>query len=466
MERTLLKDLRAWKDDPHRKPLLLRGARQVGKTWLMKHFAKDSFEDSVYVSFDNNKRVNQVFEPDLDPARILRELELIFQKKIKAGKTLLIFDEIQESPAALKSLKYFCEECPEYHIISAGSLLGVALHEGTSFPVGKVNFLDLGPLSFEEFLMAMNQNQLLDLLNPENLQTMRLYSHEFMLLLREYLWTGGMPEAVACFAETADFEKTHRVQQDIIDMYDMDFSKHAPGSQVPRIRQLWNSIPKQLAKDNHKFVYNIVGEGARAREYENAMLWILDTGIAHALYRVETIKQPLKAYEDTKSFKLYMNDIGLLVCMSGLTQETLFEGSTIFTEFKGALAEQFVMQELLAHGLSPFYWTNEKGRAELDFILQRGNNIIPLEVKSGLNLRAKSLQVYMSLYHPALAVRTSPADYKTSASPSGRIIDLPIYAIGLLGELLAPSSQSSALSRFMPSKSAGGSSSRVSKYLG
>jgi predicted AAA+ superfamily ATPase len=436
MERKALDALAEWKTRKNRKPLVLRGARQVGKTWLMKRFARDCFENSLYITFDENPRAEAVFTPDLNPVRIIKELELLFDRKIVPGKTLIIFDEIQESQKALKSLKYFFEEAPEYHIVCAGSLLGVALHKGTSFPVGKVEFLDIFPLSFSEFLLALGQEKLASLLILEDLESLRLFHREYIELLKQYFIIGGMPEVVLRFAENSDYDETRKLQRDIIDMYDQDFSKHAPGVQIPKIRSLWNSIPRQLAKENHKFIYNEVESGARAREYETALLWILDTGIAHSIHRVTEIKHPLKAYLDPKAFKLFMGDIGLLCCMSGLEREVVFNGNDIFVEFKGALAEQYVMQEYIAAAAGElFYWMNDKTKTEVDFVFQAGENIVPLEVKSGINLRAKSLTAYIERFSPAISIRTSLADYKVNMFKTGKLVDLPLYAVCLIDKV-------------------------------
>jgi predicted AAA+ superfamily ATPase len=435
MERSALQELIAWKNKSRRKPMIIRGARQVGKTWLMKQFAQTQFENYIYISFDDNRQIAEVFGPDLNPRRIVKELEDLYETKIKAETTLLIFDEIQELPAALKSLKYFNEEAPEYRIVCAGSLLGIALHPGTSFPVGKVEFMDLYPLSFLEFLKAMGEGRCLRFLEAGDPARLVVLRHKYTELLKKYFFVGGMPEAVSVFSETGDYAQVRQVQQDIIDMYDQDFSKHAPAVQVPKIRMLWNSIPLQLAKENRKFIYGAAASGGRAREFENAMFWILDTGIAHRVNRVTDVKHPLKSYEDTKAFKLYMGDIGLLSRMSDLEKNVLFDGDRLFVEFKGALAEQFVLQELKAmKRYTPFYWANDNARSEVDFLVQAGRHIVPLEVKSGINLRSKSLQVYIDKFKPACAVRCSPSDYKAGNG----LIDLPLYGLSLLPNITAP----------------------------
>ncbi|MDR1953149.1 MAG: AAA family ATPase [Clostridiales Family XIII bacterium] len=432
MEREAINALIAWKNKKQRKPLIMKGARQVGKTWLIKHFAETEYEDSIYISFDRDKRMVRVFEPDLDPHRIIRDLEDIYQKKIDPNRTLVIFDEIQELPVALTSLKYFYEDAPQYQIVCAGSLLGIALHEGTSFPVGKVEFLEMFPLSFPEFLIAMGETHYANLLKDGAPEKFRLYHEEYVSLLKKYYYIGGMPAAVDSFVQNRDFAEVRRIQQDICLMYDQDFSKHAPPSLVPRIRMLWDSIPAQLAKDNKKFVYNLVSTGARAREYEAAILWLLDTGIALKANRVAHPGHPLKAFVDMKAFKLFACDIGLLCAMSELTMDMLFERDDLFSDFKGALTEQYVMQQLVSTSeYTPYYWSKDNARSEVDFLIQVGKRIVPIEAKAGINLRAKSLRIFIEKYKSEIAIRTSLADYKIS----GNVIDIPLYAISMIDEI-------------------------------
>lgn len=433
MYRFAIKKLEKWKNKKNRKPLIIRGARQVGKTWLMKEFAALYFESFVYISFDNNEQMKSLFSLDYNIERIILGIELYSGKKIVAKNTLLIFDEIQEVPEALTSLKYFNENAPEYQIICAGSLLGVALHQGTSFPVGKVSFLDLYPLSFSEFLLAMGKKQFVELLEKKDFQMLSTFKQTYIELLKFYYFVGGMPEAVYHFSQAQDFNEVRKIQQNILDAYEQDFSKHAPYAVVPRIRMLWNSVPSQLAKENKKFIYGLIKEGSRAKEYEQALLWLIDCGLIHKVSRVSVPHLPLKAYEDLKSFKLFLLDIGLLSCMVRLDQKTLLEGDALFMEFKGALTEQYVLQQLKTlDDLDIFYWTNERGGAEIDFLIEKNGAVIPLEVKAEINLKAKSLKTFSEKFHPKLSVRSSMADYKKEDS----LVNLPLYAIeSVVGEV-------------------------------
>ncbi|MBQ7897948.1 MAG: ATP-binding protein [Clostridia bacterium] len=432
MYRNAIEKLLKWKESKSRKPLIIEGARQVGKTWLMKEFGKVAFEKTVYINFDSNSRMTELFRSDLDTSRLIMGLELYADCKIDPKNTLLIFDEIQEVPRALASLKYFCENDPEYHIICAGSLLGIALHQGTSFPVGKVDFLKLFPLSFKEFLMATGKERFAGLLNKEDFQMITSFKETYMDALKEYYFVGGMPEAVKSFAENRDFNEVREIQKKILTAYEQDFSKHAPNEIVPKIRTLWNSIPSQLAKENKKFIYGVIREGARAKEYESAIMWLCDCGLIHKVGRVNAPTIPLKAYEDFKAFKLFVLDVGLLGCMAGLHQHTLLDGNDLFVEFKGALTEQYVCQQLKAiEDLGVFYYTNDRGTCEVDFIIDTGEDIIPVEVKSETNLKAKSLKTYQEKFSPKICVRTSMADYKEEA----RLINLPLFAIDRLAKM-------------------------------
>ncbi len=426
MYRFAMEILKNWKDNPHRKPLIIQGARQVGKTWLMQEFGRTEYEDTAYINFDQNSQMKALFAEDIKVERIITGLELYIGKKIDPGKTLLIFDEVQEVPRALTSLKYFCEEAPEYAIICAGSLLGMALHEGTSFPVGKVEFLHLYPLSFREYLLATGRAQYADLLDRQDFSMITTFKNTYIDALKEYYFVGGMPEVVSRFAENKDFVEAREIQRQILNDYEQDFSKHAPNEIVPKIRMVWNSIPSQLAKENRKFIYGLLREGARASEYETAILWLTDCGLVHKVSRVRAPGLPLKAYEDQKTFKLFMADVGLLSCLTGLGQRTLLEGNQLFSEFKGALTEQFVMQQLITReDLQIYYYTNDRGNCEIDFLVDTGDEIIPLEVKAEENLRAKSLKTYREKYQPRLCVRTSMSDYREQ----DWMVNLPLYAI-------------------------------------
>ena len=429
MYRIAMEQMRKWKARKRRKPLIIRGARQVGKTWLMKEFGANEYKQVVYINFDNNQRMKKLFEGGLEVERLLTGLELYAGHKIDPSNTLLIFDEVQEAPQALSSLKYFNEDAPQYQIVCAGSLLGVALHHGTSFPVGKVEFLDLYPLSFFEFLMAMGKGQYVKLLEKSDFEMAITFKQDYADLLKHYYYVGGMPEVVQAFADDRDFNEVREIQQRILAAYEQDFSKHAPNEAVPRIRMLWNSIPAQLTKENKKFIYGLVKEGARAKEYELAMLWLTDCGLVHKVHRVNVPNLPLKAYEDLKAFKLFLVDVGLLSCMVGLRQDVLLDGNALFKEFKGALTEQYVLQQLKTiKGLNIYYWTAERGTAEVDFVIDNGTDVFPVEVKAEANLQAKSLKVYHEKFTPKLSIRTSMADYKREEW----LLNLPLWAVECL----------------------------------
>lgn len=426
MYRIAIEKLYKWKNSKRRKPLIIEGARQVGKTWLMKEFGKQAYADTVYINFDSNSRMADLFSADLDTDRLIMGLELYAGRKINPDNTLLVFDEVQEVPRALASLKYFYENAPQYHIVCAGSLLGIALHQGTSFPVGKVDFLKLYPLSFSEFLMATGNERFAELLKNQDYEMITSFKQTYIDALKHYYFVGGMPEAVQSFAESKDFNEVRAIQKRILAAYEQDFSKHAPNEIVPKIRMLWNSIPSQLARENKKFIYGLVREGGRAREYETAIMWLSDCGLVHKVSRVNAAGIPLKAYEDLKAFKLFIVDVGLLGCMTGLRQRTLLDGDDFFVEFKGALTEQYVCQQLKTiEDLGVYYYTNDRGSCEIDFVVDTGEQIVPVEVKAETNLRAKSLKTYRERFEPELSVRTSMADYKKE----DWLLNLPLYAI-------------------------------------
>lgn len=432
MYRMAMENLLAWKQSRRRKPLIIEGARQVGKTWLMKEFGRQAYGDTVYINFDSNARMAELFASDLDTKRLVLGLELYAGRKIDPENALLIFDEVQEVPRALAALKYFCEDAPQYHIVCAGSLLGIALHRGTSFPVGKVNFLKLYPLSFQEFLMAIGKKQFSELLDQQDFSMITSFRETYADALKQYYFVGGMPEAVESFAENQDFNEVRQIQKRILAAYEQDFSKHAPNEVVPRLRMLWNSIPAQLAKENKKFIYGLVREGARAKDYETALLWLSDCGLVHRVSRVNAPGIPLRAYEDMKAFKLFVLDVGLLGCMTGLHQRTLLDGNALFVGFKGALTEQYVCQQLKTLAdLELCYYTNDRGSCEVDFVVDTGGRVMPLEVKAETNLRAKSLKTYREKFSPELAIRTSMADYRKEDG----LVNLPLYAIGQIGSL-------------------------------
>ena len=434
MYRSAIEKLHRWKDSKRRKPLIIQGARQVGKTWLMKEFGRRAYTDTVYINFDANSRMAELFASDLNTDRLIMGIELYAGRKIDPEHTLLIFDEVQEVPRALSSLKYFCENAPEYHIVCAGSLLGIALHEGTSFPVGKADFLQLCPLSFKEFLMAVTGKQYAELLEKRDYQMVTAFRDTYIDALKQYYFVGGMPEAVQSFAEERDFSAVREIQKHILEAYEQDFSKHAPLEMVPKIRMVWNSIPSQLAKENKKFVYGLVREGGRAKDYETAIMWLCDCGLVHKIGRVNAAGLALKAYEDLKAFKLFLLDVGLLGCMAGLKQQTLLDGNDLFVEFKGALTEQYVCQQLKTiDGLNVYYYTNDRGSCEVDFVIDTGEQVIPVEVKAEVNLKAKSLKTYLEKFQPELAVRTSMADYRKEE----RLVNLPLYEVEEINEVIS-----------------------------
>lgn len=434
MYRIAIEKLLKWKQNKYRKPLIIEGARQVGKTWLMKEFGRQAYLDTVYINFDSNSTMAELFASDLDTERLIMGLELYCGRKIDPNNSLIIFDEVQEVPRALTSLKYFYENAPQYHIVCAGSLLGIALHQGTSFPVGKVDFLQLYPLSFKEFLMATGKERFATLLDKKDFQMISNFKQTYIDALKYYYFVGGMPEAVQSFSENIDFNEVREIQKRILVAYEQDFSKHAPNIIVPKLRALWKSIPSQLAKENKKFVYGLVREGARAKDYETAIMWLSDCSLIHKISRVNAVGIPLRAYEDLKAFKLFVLDVGLLGCMTGLHQRTLLDGNDLFVEFKGALTEQYVCQQLKTiQDLDVYYYSNERGSCEVDFVVDTGELIVPVEVKAEVNLRAKSLKTYQEKFSPKVSIRTSMADYKKEEW----LVNLPLYAIDQIKAIVA-----------------------------
>lgn len=424
MYRKAIEQLKSWKNKKRRKPLLIQGARQVGKTWLMKEFGKKYFKKTVYLNFDARKdELAPLFESDITPEHIIKAIEILEQTKIDES-TLIIFDEVQEVPRALTALKYFCEDAPEYAIVTAGSLLGIALHQGTSFPVGKVDMITLYPMSFEEFLIATGKKDYCDLLNELDFSIITPMRSHFIEALRTYYFVGGMPEAVEAYAEGDSFHDVRRIQQNIKDAYEMDYSKHAPTNIIPRIREVWTSIPSQLAKENKKFIYGNIRKGARAKDYELAIMWLKDCGLINRVSRITAPRIPLNSCEDSKAFKLYLDDVGLLGCLSNLSEKTLIEGNSMFTEFKGALTEQYVCQELVQSGIKPYYFTNDRNTLEIDFVIDDDISPIPIEVKAEENLKAKSLKTFREKYNLPLSIRISMADYREEPG----LINVPLYA--------------------------------------
>lgn len=426
MERNLLDKLLKWKDMPNRKPLIIRGARQTGKTWLMREFGKRAFRNMVYVNFENEPRFRDLFVKDYNTSRIISMLELHLNERIDARDTLLIFDEIQAVEGGLTSLKYFCEEAPQYAIVAAGSLLGISFHANQSFPVGKVDFLDLYPMTLEEFMCASGKKMLWDAMVEQEWDMVASFHDELIQMLRTYMYVGGMPEVVKQWIDNQDFFAVREKQQNILRSYVADFSKHIPDEQVPRVNMVWDSLPAQLAKENKKFIYGIIREGARAKEFELAIMWLYNCGLVLKSHRVKVPSMPLKAYQDFQTFKLFMVDVGLLGAAVGLQAQVLVEGDRLFTEFKGAMAEQYVMQELSARNYDYIgYWTNERSTSEVDFIVQQKGEVIPIEVKSGENLRSRSFTQFCKTYEPKIAFKASTLPYHGGAG----MVNVPLYGI-------------------------------------
>jgi predicted AAA+ superfamily ATPase len=399
----------------------------VGKTWLMREFGRSFYSNTVYVNFDEMREFHDLFAPDLNVRRIVASLEQVMRVKIKAKDTLIIFDEIQECNRALIALKYFCENAPEYHVVASDSLLGMNLHNQVSFPVGKVNFLFLYPLSFYEFLLAVGENGLASILSEKNWDVLPAFTEKFKEYLRYYFYVGGMPEVVRFFAQSRDFNKVRQIQQDILFTYENDFSKHAPYQLVPRLNMVWQSIPAQLGKENKKFVYGVLREGARAKDYELAIQWLVDSGLLLKCNRISKPNIPLIAYHDISAFKLYFNDVGLLSAKSSLDVKTLINKNNIFTEYKGSLTEQFVIQQFYTmKNLPVYYWTNDRSTAKVDFVIQNEGDIIPVEVKATENLKAKSFQQFCEKYKPQTAIRTSLSSYRKESW----MTNVPLYIIG------------------------------------
>lgn len=434
MKRHVYDKLVEWKNeaDDKRKPLILEGARQTGKTWLARELGRREFESFVEVNFEDVEEMKTLFEADFDIDRILMAIQSATGKKVIAGKSLLFFDEIQHARRGLLALKYFKEKAPQYHVVAAGSLLGVVDHKDDSFPVGKVSFLSVYPLSYEEFLSALGREELVDMLHSRDWVLINAFGNKYVELLRQYYYVGGMPEAVKTFVEEKDYASVRKVQLSLLKSYSRDFSKHPPKEIVKRMTLLWNTIPSQLAKENKKFVYTAIRSSARARDFETSIQWLCDAGVAYKVTRVIAGELPLAGFEDADSFKLYTLDIGLHGAMSGLDARTLISGDDFFKQYKGALTEQFVLQQLqLMEETEIHYWSPDTGIAEVDFVIQSEGRIIPIEVKAEQNLRAKSLSEFIKRYTPTMVVRTSMTPYEKGE----KVIDLPLFAISLLPEI-------------------------------
>ena len=427
MQRKLMDRLVGWKGSERRKPLIVNGARQVGKTWILKELGRLHFESVAYVSLDKDERARRFFEPDLDPRRIVSSLSLHLDMDIDPGRTLVVLDEIQSCPAAITSLKYFCEDAQEYHVAAAGSLLGISATHGTGFPVGKVSTLNLFPLSFTEFLCATGSGRYAELVERGDHAMMDTFSDKLKELLRTYYIVGGMPEAVNAYIGTADVRDARGVQDQILTDYTSDFAKHVPANLLARTMLAWDSIPKHLSKENKKFVFGQVRKGARAADFEESLRWLEQAGLVTKVPRVSKPGMPLKAYRDQNAFKVFMLDIGLLGAMSGLSPAAMVDGGGIFTEFKGALTEQYVCQQLVSDcGLAPYYWSAENSSGEIDFLVQAGANVYPIEVKAEENLRAKSLRAFNERYEGMSPRRFSMSGFRDQ----GWMRNIPLYAIG------------------------------------
>ena len=428
MRRDAMQQLYDWKEKTTRKPLIVRGARQVGKTWLMKEFASSAYRQFAYINFEDNEVMKDVFQKDFDVERILMAIQLVTGIVVDT-ETLIIFDEIQEAPRGLTALKYFQEKAPQYHVVAAGSLLGIAMHSNDSFPVGKVDFMDLYPLSFSEFLEAVGQEAFARLLAKKDWGLIAAFRSKLIDLLKQYYYVGGMPEVVNAFINHKDYAEVRQLQQTILDSYDRDFSKHAPIAEVPRIRMIWRSVPAQLAKENKKFIYGVVKEGARAKDFELAIEWLIDAGLIYKVSRVKKAGIPLSAYEDFSAFKLFLLDTGLMGAMSGLPPQALLEGNVLFSDYKGAITEQYVLQQLKSvKGLSIYYWSSDTSRGELDFLLQKDVSVIPVEVKAEENLQSKSLRFFVEKNAGLHGVRFSMSDYRKQEWR----INYPLYSVGYI----------------------------------
>ena len=432
MYRKAMEELIKWKDDEERKPLILNGARQVGKTWILQEFGRNYYSKTAYINMDKNPRMQALFY-DFDTDRLIQGFKAETGINIEPENTLVILDEIQEIPEAITSLKYFCENARNYHIAVAGSLLGVSKHKGVSFPVGKVNFLNLYPLNYEEFLLAVGEDSLVDLMNENNPDMVTVFSDRFKNLLKEYYYIGGMPEVVLSYVQHKDYNRVRKIQEEILSAYEKDFSKHVPEKELPKVIQVWNNFNTQLARENKKFIYGAIKESARAAEYENAINWLVDSGIMYKINRVNNCKIPLDGYIDYSAFKLYFLDVGLLAAKNNLNIQTILDGNKIFTEYKGALTEQYVLSELKSNYNIPIaYWSNDAGQAEVDFLIQCKNELMPIEVKAEENLQAKSLKVFVEKYHTKTNIRTSMANYREE----DWLINIPLYSIGNIEKII------------------------------
>lgn len=425
MKRNAIKELYEWKENNGRKPLVILGARQVGKTWLMKEFGKEAYKKCAYVNFEDNDDLRGLFEHDFDIQRIIANLQWTTGVTIDED-TLIILDEIQEAPRGITALKYFQEKAPQYHVIAAGSLLGIAMHKNDSFPVGKVDFMHLYPLSFYEFLNAIGEKKMVDLLQAKDWTMLTMVRAKFEERLRQYYFVGGMPAAVLAFVNNGDLNKVRTIQKSIIEAYERDFSKHAPAIEVPRIRMVWHSIPSQLSKENRKFIYGMIKEGARAKDFELAIEWLKDAGLIYKVNRCKKAQLPLAAYEDFSAFKMFLSDIGLMGAMSNIPVQSLLNGNMLFSDFKGALTEQFVLQQMKTNqSLTIYYWSADNSRGEIDFLVQQEEKVIPIEVKAEENLQAKSLRMFVERNPGLKGCRFSMSPYREQ----DWLVNYPLYSV-------------------------------------
>lgn len=433
MKRKVYTRFLKWKNSPYRKPLVIKGARQVGKTWLMKEFGKNEYRSVAYINFEKASELAELFVQDFNIQRILSSVQLITGITPVAGETLIIFDEIQSVKRGLLSLKYFYEDAPEYHIVAAGSLLGLSIHEGESFPVGKVDFLNLYPLTFFEFMSAYGKEDLLRTLRERDWTLTNAFRQQYIDLLRLYYYVGGMPEVVSRFIENGNFSEVREIQNTILTAYNNDFSKHTPTHIVSRVKMVWNSIPSQLAKENKKFIFGALKSGGRAKDFEIAIMWLVEAGLLHQVNRCSKVELPLDGFSDAVAFKLFLLDVGLLGAMVNLEAQTLLNGNSFFAQYKGAFTEQYVLQQLKAEVTqSIYYWAAYEGKAEVDFLMQVGSNVFPLEVKAEENLKSKSLISFRNKFHPSVIVRASMSDYREDKA----FFNIPLYAIGLLPDIV------------------------------
>ena len=426
MERKAYNQLLAWKNNPHHKPLILNGARQVGKTWLLKHFGEKEYRNVAYVNCDRSPQMEMILREGFDMSRIIRNISAMTNVDIRPHETLIILDEIQSIPKGLSSLKYFCEDAPDYDVAVAGSLLGLQLHRGESFPVGKVDMLKLYPMTFGEFLLAKGEKVKKEALDNKEYETMSAVSPLYVELLRQYYFTGGMPAAVSAFIEGQPLHTVRQIQKDILNDYIRDFSKHAPGNEVPRINLVWNSIPSQLGKENRKFIYGMLKKGARAKEFELAIQWLVDCGLVYKIPRTAKVAMPVRFYEDFSAFKLYLLDVGLFGAMVNAPAHEILIGSNIFSEYKGTFTELYVLQQMVTvRDLDIYYYSTDDSRTEIDFIVQHEGKVTPVEVKAEENLRAKSLRQVVSNDPSLHGLRFSMSDYRQE----DWLDNVPLYGV-------------------------------------